>query len=82
MQAKMKMAPKAPVSEDKNVVTLAELCKELKCGDTYDARVKLRTAVQSKDYAALAASHKAKGSWQWEKGSAALKEARAVLTAK
>ena len=38
--------------------------------------------IKSKDYAALAAPHKAKVSMQWEKGIAALKEARAVLTAK
>jgi hypothetical protein len=78
-------AKAAPVSkgdgEDKNVVTLKALCADLKI-EPYDARVKLRAAVASKEYPELAKAHKAKASWSWDKGSAALKEARAVLTAK
>jgi hypothetical protein len=70
----------AAKSAKPDVVTLAELCKELKI-DSYDARVKLR-AIDPKEYPELAKAHKPKKAWEFAKGSAALKEARAVLTAK
>jgi hypothetical protein len=81
-----KPTPKAPAKKPAakpkatNVVTLAELCKELKI-DSYDARVKLR-AIDPKKFPELAKAHKPKKAWEFTKGSAALKEARAVLTAK
>jgi hypothetical protein len=40
-----------------------QLTSDLSTRAARDARVKLRAAVKSKDYAALAASRKAKGSW-------------------
>ena len=48
----------------------------------FNVMTPLLILIKSKDYAALAAPHKAKVSMQWEKGIAALKDARAVLTAK
>jgi hypothetical protein len=65
--------------KDEDVVTLKELCTQLKI-DPYDARQKLRVAVlDAKEYPALAKSHKPKKSWGWPKNSPAIKEVRVVL---
>ena len=70
---------KAP---DANIVTLKAICAELKI-DPYDARQKLRAAVEdAKEYPALAKSHKPKKSWEWPKGSPAIKEVKAALLAR
>ena len=67
---KAKPAPKAKKEPASNVVTLAELCKEAKVNPK-DARVKLRASKLKKSAS----------SWEWPKGSAALKEAKKVITA-
>jgi hypothetical protein len=60
-------------------ITLKALCNELNV-DPRIAREKLRTAVrESKDHPNLAKAHKPRLPWEWAKGSAAEKEARAVL---
>ena len=59
-----------------NVVTLSEICKELKVEPTI-ARAKLR-AVDPKEYPAIA-KHKHGTSWEWKKGDAAIKEVKALL---
>ena len=59
------------------VITLNDLCKELK-HDPKLARAKLRGA-DSKTFPALARSHASRKAWEWEKGSAAIAEARKVL---
>lgn len=65
--------------KDEDVVTLKEICAQLKI-DPYDARQKLRAAVlDAKEYPALAKSQKPKKSWGWPKNSPAIKEVRAVL---
>jgi hypothetical protein len=76
---KAKPVPAKPDAKP-DVVTLAGLCKELKV-EPYDARVKLR-AIDPKEFPELAKAHKPKKAWEFAKGSAALKEARTVLTAK
>jgi len=44
------------------------------------ARAKLRAAVKdAKTYPTLAKSHAPRKAWEWEKGSAAIAEARKVL---
>ena len=61
------------------VITLRELCAELK-HDPKLARAKLRAAVKDvKTYPALGKSHTARKSWEWERDSAAFTEARKVL---
>jgi hypothetical protein len=75
----------APKSEPKfrakkvadGVITLTDLCRELK-HDPKLARAKLRAA-DPKTFPALAKSHAPRKSWEWEKGSAAIAEARKVL---
>lgn len=63
------------------LVTLKQLCTELKI-NPYDARLKLRMAVREpKKYPELAKSHKPGHAWEWSKNSPALKEVRAALTA-
>lgn len=63
-------------------ITLKALCNELNV-DPRVAREKLRTAIrESKDHSNLAKAHKARLPWEWTKGSAAEKEARAVLGSK
>jgi hypothetical protein len=62
------------------MVTLKQLCTELKC-DRREAREKLRIAVRDvKKYPELAKSHKPGQSWEWAKASLALKEVRGVLS--
>jgi hypothetical protein len=63
-------APKKSKRDDDKVVTLEDLCKEMKL-DGMAARRYLRKA---------GVRHTAGKPWRWEKGSAALKEAKAVLT--
>jgi hypothetical protein len=63
------------------MVTLKQLCTELKA-DPREAREKLRIAVRdAKKNPELAKSHKPGRSWEWPKSSLALKEVRAVLSA-
>jgi hypothetical protein len=62
------------------IVTLKQLCTELKA-DPREAREKLRIASRdAKKNPELGKSHKAGRSWEWAKNSAALKEVRAVLS--
>jgi hypothetical protein len=61
------------------VITLSDLCKELK-HDPKLARAKLRAAVKdAKTYPALGKSHTARKAWEWGKDSPALAEARKVI---
>jgi hypothetical protein len=63
------------------MVTLKQLCTELKVNPR-EAREKLHLAVRdAKKNPELAKSHKPGSAWEWPKSSAALKEVRAVLTA-
>jgi hypothetical protein len=63
------------------MVTLKQLCTELKV-DRREARERLRLAVRdTKKNPELAKSHKAGHAWEWPKSSPALKEVRAALTA-
>jgi hypothetical protein len=62
------------------MVTLKQLCTELKA-DPREAREKLRIAVRdTKKNPELAKSHKPGRSWEWPKNSPALKEVRVVLS--
>ncbi len=64
----------------KEIITLKQLCAELKI-DPREARERLRAAVlDAKKNPELAKMHKPRTPWQWLKGSAAEKEARAVFT--
>ena len=76
------MADKPKTDKPKaDVVTLKQLCAELKI-DSHEAREKLRFASREpKKYPELAKAHKPRQPWEWAKDSPALKEARAVLTA-
>jgi hypothetical protein len=69
-----KVAVKKPAPKSDNVVTLRDLCTQLKTDPTA-ARVKLRAAV-----AKGTIKHEAKSSWEWAKDSAALSDARKVLS--
>ena len=63
-----------------DIVTLKELCAELKITPRV-AREKLRAAAaDKKNFPELAKDRKPNTSWQWVKGSAAEKEARATFT--
>jgi hypothetical protein len=63
------------------MVTLKQLCAELKV-DPREARERLRLAVRdSKTNPELAKSHKPGHAWEWPKTSTALKETRAALSA-
>ena len=55
----------------KEVVTLKDICAELKI-DTTEARVKLRAAGKR-------IKHSPGKSWQWQKGSPVIKEVKAIL---
>jgi hypothetical protein len=73
------MTDKAPTPKVE-MVTLKQLCTELK-GDPREARERLRLAVRdAKKNPELAKSHKPRRAWEWPKGSPALKEVRATLT--
>ena len=63
------------------IVTLKQLCAELKL-DPREARERLRAAVRdAKKYPEIAKAHKPRTPWQWVKGSAGEKEARAAIKA-
>jgi hypothetical protein len=62
-----------------DVVTLKDLCDELKL-DPREARELLRAAASdAKSNPELAKARKSRAPWQWVKGSAAEKEAQRVL---
>ena len=61
-----------------DTITLKAICEERKL-DPREARERLRAAVSDGKHPALAKSRKPRTPWQWEKGSAAEKEARAAL---
>jgi hypothetical protein len=62
-----------------DIVTLKQLCTELKV-DPREARERLRLAARdAKKNPELAKSHKPGHTWEWPKNSIALKEARAAL---
>jgi hypothetical protein len=70
-----------PAKTTVEMVTLKQLCAELKL-DPREARERLRLAKRdSKKNSELAKSHKPDHAWEWPKGSPALKEVRAALTA-
>jgi hypothetical protein len=70
-----------PAKTTVEMVTLKQLCTELKL-DPREARERLRLAKRdSKKNPELAKSHKPGHAWEWPKGSPALKEVRAALTA-
>lgn len=73
---KIEPAPKKP-----GLVTLADLCEELKIKPR-EARMMLRLAISKKGkYPAFTETHIPRLPWQWETGSKALDEAKAALTA-
>jgi len=62
-----------------DIVTLKDLCEELKL-DPREARERLRGAASdAKANPELAKTRKPRTPWQWVKGSAAEREARRVL---
>jgi hypothetical protein len=62
------------------LVTLKQLCTELKV-DRREARERLRLALRdAKKHPELVKSHKPGHAWEWPKNSPALKEVRAVLS--
>ena len=62
-----------------DIITLKQLCAELKL-EPREARERLRSAARDpKKHPELAKSRKPRTPWQWVKGSAAEKEARAAL---
>lgn len=62
-----------------DIVTLKDLCEELKL-DPREARERLRAAASdAKANPELAKARKPRTPWQWVKGSAAEKEARKAL---
>jgi hypothetical protein len=68
-----------PVKHPVEVVTLKQICAELKIHPR-DARVLLRMAARdTKKNPELAKSHKPGHAWEWPKSSPALKEVRAAL---
>lgn len=77
--------PKAPMPatiEPKNpiIITLNDLCAELKL-DRREARLVLRMAAKdTKTFPTLAASHKPRQPWEWEPASTAYVEARKALS--
>jgi len=61
------------------IVTLKQLCAELKL-DPREARERLRAAVRdAKKHPELAKMHKPRTPWSWVKGSEGEKEARVVV---
>lgn len=62
-----------------DIITLKQLCTELKL-DPREARERLRSAARDpKKNPELAKLHKPRAAWSWVKGSAGEKEARTVL---
>ena len=69
-----------PAKPTIEMVTLKQLCAELKV-DPREAREKLRLAARdTKKNPELAKAHKAGHAREWPKNSVALKEARSALT--
>jgi hypothetical protein len=64
-------ASKKATTKEKEVVTLATICTELKMSTT-EARVKLRAAGKR-------LRHTAGQPWEWSKGSPVIKEVKAIL---
>lgn len=65
-----------------DVVTLKQLCTELKV-EPRDARARLRLAAKDpKKHSELAKGHNPRQPWQWAKGSAGERQARVVVAAK
>ena len=61
------------------IITLKQLCKELKLNPR-EARERLRTAARdTKKYPKLAKMHKPRAPWSWVKGSVGEQEVRALL---
>lgn len=61
------------------IITLKQLCKELKLNQR-DARERLRIGAQdTKKYPEFAKTHKPRTPWKWVKGSGGEREARAAL---
>ncbi|ESY51883.1 MULTISPECIES: hypothetical protein [unclassified Mesorhizobium] len=61
------------------ITTLKQLCAELKL-DPRESRERLRAAVRDlKKFPELAKARKARTPWQWARGSASEKEARAAV---
>jgi hypothetical protein len=74
------MTDKPATKPEIEMVTLKQLCTELKT-DPREAREKLRLAVRdAKKNPELAKSHKPGNAWEWPKTSPALREVRAALT--
>lgn len=64
---------------NKEIITLKQLCKELKL-DPRETRERLRTAARdTKKYPELAKTHKPRTPWKWVKGSAGEKKVRTAL---
>jgi hypothetical protein len=62
------------------VVTLKQLCTELKL-DPREARERLRLAIRdTKKNPELSKSHKPGSAWEWPKNASVLKEVRAALS--
>lgn len=62
-----------------DIITLKQLCAELKL-DPREARERLRSAARDpKKYPEQAKLHKPRAPWSWVKGSTGEKEARVVL---
>ena len=62
------------------IVTLKMLCTELKLNGREAREVLRAAALDAKKNPELVKAHKAKAPWQWVKGSAAEKEARALFS--
>lgn len=62
-----------------DIITLKQICTELKL-DPRESRERLRAAARdAKTYPELAKTHKARAPWTWVKGSAGEKEARVAV---
>jgi hypothetical protein len=71
--------PTKPATPAIEMVTLKQLCTELKIAPR-EARERLRLAIRdAKKNPELAKSHKPGHAWEWPKNSAALKEVRTAL---
>jgi len=78
---KVKPIKANPAPQTSDIVTLADLCEELKIKPR-EARMMLRLAIAKKGkYPALTETHIPRHPWQWEARSKALDEAKAALKA-
>lgn len=69
-----------PTKAATTIITLADLCTEMKIKPR-EARMMLRLAAsQKRDYPTLAENHIPRQPWQWAKGSKALTEAKKALS--